>query len=548
MATTSLWPIHTAASRNSRAVVKQLVDYAENEEKTAKSGPVENGRNTNALQSVLGYISQEEKVGDPTSVGSSRKEAAQDPYMSEVIGNAANDNEALHKVMDHLSDQDQGVRYVTGINCFPKTAVEEMMITKNRWPERGNRLLFHGYQSFPPGEVTPDQAHKISVQLAKDLWKDRFEIVVATHLDREHIHSHFVINSVSFLDGRKFDWDKEYPRMRQRSDELCRAEELSVVQTDKYLERKLHRGEIRAQEEGRPSIESIMKEDIDCCVKISDTLEEWLYLMRNKGYRIDDSGKYLRIFPYGHSRCIRVDRRFGEEYTIDGIACRIAKNGFGIEQKQKTEEEAINEIYLELSNNRENISISEGEMKNKCLQIGGSKNRFLPGGPRGIQRTYVRFLFLIGYRKSPAQIARTHYLLREELTKLDRYIEESKFLIYEDIDTLEQLRERQAEDQREVNRLYRSKNKLEKALPSGDEGERAFALEQIGKIEERIRKVRKDLGKEKAILKRMGEMEQKEQKVKMALNGEALRNNAGQKKNLQKEGERFSIMQIVKLL
>ena len=88
MATTSLWPIHTAASRNSRAVVKQLVDYAENEEKTAKQGPVENGRNTNALQSVLGYISQEEKVGDPASAGASQKEPVQDPYMSDVIGNA----------------------------------------------------------------------------------------------------------------------------------------------------------------------------------------------------------------------------------------------------------------------------------------------------------------------------------------------------------------------------------------------------------------------------------------------------------------------------
>ena len=84
MATTSLWPIHTAASRNSRAVVKQLVDYAENEEKTAKQGPVENGRNTNALQSVLGYISQEEKVGDPASAGASQKEPVQDPYMSDV--------------------------------------------------------------------------------------------------------------------------------------------------------------------------------------------------------------------------------------------------------------------------------------------------------------------------------------------------------------------------------------------------------------------------------------------------------------------------------
>ena len=82
------------------------------------------------------------------------------------------------------------------------------------------------------------------------------------------------------------------------------------------------------------------------------------------------------------------------------------------------------------------------------------------------------------------------------------------------------------------------------STPSGDEGEKASALEQIGKIEERIRKVRKDLGKEKAILKRMGEMEQKEQKAEMAMAGKSLRNNAGQRKNLRKEGERLSVMQI----
>ena len=106
------------------------------------------------------------------------------------------------------------------------------------------------------------------------------------------------------------------------------------------------------------------------------------------------------------------------------------------------------------------------------------------------------------------------------------------------------MKERQAEDQREVNRLYRSRNKLEKALPFGDEGGKVSALEQIGRIEERIRKVRKDLGKEKAMLKRMGDMEQKEQKAEMAMAGKSLRNNAGQKKNLQKEGERLSVMQI----
>ena len=92
--------------------------------------------------------------------------------------------------------------------------------------------------------------------------------------------------------------------------------------------------------------------------------------------------------------------------------------------------------------------------------------------------------------------------------------------------------------------FMRSKNKLEKTLTSGDEGGKGSALEQIGKIDERIRKVRIDLGKEKAILKRMGEMEQKEQKAEMAMAGKSLRNNAGQKKNLQKEGERLSVMQI----
>ena len=85
---------------------------------------------------------------------------------------------------------------------------------------------------------------------------------------------------------------------------------------------------------------------------------------------------------------------------------------------------------------------------------------------------------------------------------------------------------------------------MEKTLPFSDEREKASVREQIGKIEERIRKVRKDVGKEKAILKRMGEMEQKEQKAEMAMAGKSLRNNAGQKKTMQKEGKRLSIIQI----
>ena len=132
--------------------------------------------------------------------------------------------------------------------------------------------------------------------------------------------------------------------MQELSDELCRAERLSVVPSNGNLEMKIHKGAARAESEGRPTIQSIVKEDVDCCILEADTLEEWMTLMRAKGYQIDDSHKYLRIFPYGHSRCIRLDRRFGEEYSLEGIAAKIDSQGFKMEQRQKTEEEAVRDI------------------------------------------------------------------------------------------------------------------------------------------------------------------------------------------------------------
>ncbi|MBQ9870997.1 MAG: relaxase/mobilization nuclease domain-containing protein [Eubacterium sp.] len=503
MATTSLWPIHNTGSRGVKSVVKQLVKYASNEEKTVP-GKTATMQSKGTMQSVMGYVSKDEKVNRD------HQENRQDFLSAPGSVDAESDDDACRMILGHLAGGSGERRYVTGINCFPETAVEEMMITKKRWPERGNRLLFHGYQSFMPGEVTPDQAHRISVQLARELWGDRFEIVVATHLDRDHIHSHFVINTVSFLNGRKFIWDKEYPRMQKRSDELCRAESLSVVPSNGNLEMKLHKGAARAEAEGRPTIQSIVKEDVDCCIREASTLEEWISLMRGKGYQIDDSHKYLRIFPYGHSRCIRLDRRFGEAYSLDGIASQIEAHGMQPEHKQKTEEEAVKEIYRELAKR-------------------GKRKYITKKNPTGIQRRYLVFLFRIGYHKTPAQIARTHYLLREELTKLDRYIEESKFLIYEDIDTLEQLKERKLQDQAEINMLYRSRINLQKMLPFSNEVEKESALGQISRIEDEIRKMRRNLQNEKGILKRMGEIEHKEKIVKEISAGQSMGQRKGPK-------------------
>lgn len=79
-----------------------------------------------------------------------------------------------------------------------------MMLTKTHYHKKGGILLWHGYQSFKPGEVTPEEAHKIGLELAQKLWGDDYEVLVCTHLDTAHIHNHFVVNSVSWRTGKSW--------------------------------------------------------------------------------------------------------------------------------------------------------------------------------------------------------------------------------------------------------------------------------------------------------------------------------------------------------
>ena len=111
--------------------------------------------------------------------------------------------------------------YVTGVNCLPATALEEMNATKRQYGKTGGIVAFLGYQAFAPGETDPATAHEVGVALAQELWGGRFEVVVATHLDKAHLHNHFVVNSVSFADGRRFHRDAAcYRAMREAYDEL----------------------------------------------------------------------------------------------------------------------------------------------------------------------------------------------------------------------------------------------------------------------------------------------------------------------------------------
>ena len=162
--------------------------------------------------------------------------------------------EAMHtidNVVRYAADElkTEQTMYVTGINCNPAHAPEQFMQTKERWGKLGGRTCYHGIQSFKPGEVTASQAHDLGVALAKELWGNRFEVVVATHCNTDCYHNHFVMNSVSVKDGKKFYCMLEdEQRMRTVSDRLCHEACLSVIQEPKG--RKKHYAEWKAEQEG----------------------------------------------------------------------------------------------------------------------------------------------------------------------------------------------------------------------------------------------------------------------------------------------------------
>ena len=140
------------------------------------------------------------------------------------------DLQAMVDVMEYATNKDKTEQrfFVSGVNCDPTTARDEMMITKAQWNDTSEIVCYHGFQSFKAGEVTPEVAHEVGVKLAEKMWGSRFQVIVATHLNTECLHNHFVVNSVSFTDGKHYHDNKKYLRLlRKRSDELCREYALS---------------------------------------------------------------------------------------------------------------------------------------------------------------------------------------------------------------------------------------------------------------------------------------------------------------------------------
>ena len=229
----------------------------------------------------------------------------------------------LNKALDYIQNPDKtdGKMLVSSFGCSYETADIEFEYTLSQALQKGNNLAFHLIQSFEPGEVDYETAHKIGRQLADAVTKGQHEYVLTTHIDKGHVHNHVIFCAVNFVDHHKYNSNKRsYYGIRNMSDKLCRENGLSVVVPGKGSKGKSY-AEYQAEKTGT-SWKGKLKTAVDALIPQVSSFEELLQRLQAAGYEIKP-GKYVSCRAPGQERFTRL-KTLGADYTEEAIKERIS--------------------------------------------------------------------------------------------------------------------------------------------------------------------------------------------------------------------------------
>ena len=365
----------------------------------------------NNLSRVIDYVSDKKKVDEQTF-------------------------KDLHNELEYISDdyKTEEKKYVTGINCSSNNACKEMKEIKKHFQKEDGIIAFHAYQSFKEGEVTPEQAHNIGIQLAEEMWGDRFQVVVATHLNTNHIHNHFVINSVSFVDGKKYyDNRMSYAELRRLNDQICMEHNLSYLE-----EKKTKKGlyYINYQDKADKIIYSKQtKSDVDMAIALANSYSEFLHILENMNYEVRERASKLSVRNLEYKRNIRIERQFGNDYSIENIKKQIA----GIYLPEKTNQYRR---YFEKD------KVIDTLMKMNC---------------KGLAFRYINYLKLLNKYPTYIRNHRVSNQLQRDVMQMNLISNQTIFLAKYRIDTLDDLENKYKELRRET-RIKKEDNNLKDEL------------------------------------------------------------------------------------
>ena len=253
----------------------------------------------------------------------------------------------LKAAIDYICNPEKtdGKLLVSSYGCSAETADIEFAWTRRHAIDKGTNLGRHLIQAFQPGEVTPEQAHEIGMELAKEILGGKYEFVLTTHIDKDHVHNHLIFNAVSFADHKHYHSNKRsYHYIRRTSDRLCKEHGLSVIipgqdKGKSYIEHQ-------ATQNGT-SYKAKLKAVIDRLLPACSDLEELLRRLQREGYEIK-RGKYISARAPDQERFTRL-KTLGADYTEEALAARIA--GRARPSRQPKQRSGKISLLIDIQNN-----------------------------------------------------------------------------------------------------------------------------------------------------------------------------------------------------
>lgn len=391
------------------------------------------------------------------------------------------DIDAVEGVMKYIKngDKTEQCKYVKAYNCTTDKAFSEMLETQEFFGKSGRKngvLAYHLVQSFKDFETTPEIAHRCGQELVERLFADKYEAVIATHLDHKHLHNHMIINAVSYIDGYKYrnNYKDYFIDIRGISDQICRENCLSVIEHPQR--RGMHYAEWLALKEGRPTIRGSIRRDIDEIIKCSYTMEQFWQNLKKRGFVIHRKGpniKHTSIIAPNAKRPMRLDN-LGKGYSEAEILERIIATRNGI------------------------ITAAPSEMPKKQYKFRGNIKDVKGKKLKGFVALYFHYLYLFKKIQRKQTPQRVSFFMRDEMIKFDRYQKQFKFLFTHNIETGEDLQKYQKDKEAEVEILITRRKKLyeEGTAENCDE-----VKDQAKEINTELNELRKEIRLCKAIFK-----------------------------------------------
>ena len=368
----------------------------------------------------------------------------------------------LKRSLDYVMNPEktQDGRLVGSVNCQLEHAFEQMRETKHKFNKAEKRQGYHLILSFAEDEVSPDTAFEIVGRFVKEYLEPKYEAVYVVHDNTEHIHGHIIFNSVSFVDGRKYhyekgDWQKEIQPITNR---LCKEYGLSVIDLEEESQRNKKRESNHYKEwneirDGRFVWSDMIKRDIDASVLQASDMEQFLSLLQEKGYEIK-FGKHLAVKPQGMQRFRRLDT-LGMEYELETLLKRIETENLQTYRQNQTKEAHIVKCYVK---------------------------RYKRAKMSGLQKKYYERLYRLGLIKKRAYSQAWKY--KDDIKRMQKLQQEYLFLAKHEINdmngllaTISSLTDKKKEAGREKSRIYRAKERNKELFSLADQMKSVEAAE-----------------------------------------------------------------------